>query len=403
MEEAAVVTGDTSGNPETGERSRERGRFYGKMRRYQVFIVVGASGPEFPTLVGTDRAVGLVPRMAGDLRHTTADAHFLATYWADPEGYDTGTEQHHVFLNHPARSEVFAALDVAVGELARYHDREDWDGGAVNLCFAGHGRSGDGALIVAANEGVEAEELADRLAAVAAKAPPTGHRLRVSLFLDSCFSAEFLLRFLDSALTDHRHRIYPYASWASAMPDESAWEDDELGHGVGTYCLSVKPVHPFARVASAVQPDNTYGPSLALAEGPFGCALLTGGAQTPVTYGEWGELEVPGGREVACFDDRGGWRSPGPIRRELRERREQLVEALDALGRYGLPLPRIDGDGFRTDDDIRAAIRGMAREWEERSVRSHQLGVPEAPVLEPKTQQVHRVQRLSSEPLHRQP
>lgn len=45
------------------------------------------------------------------------------------------------------------------------------------------------------------------LAAIAAAAPSTGHRLRVSLFLDSCFSAEFLLRFLDSAFAEHRKRI----------------------------------------------------------------------------------------------------------------------------------------------------------------------------------------------------
>lgn len=343
----------------------------------------------------TDRAISLVPRMAADLRHTTADAR-SSCLLGGPRGLRHGTEQHHVFLNHPAGSELFTALDAAERQLARYYDREDWDGGAVNLCFAGHGRSGDGALIVAADEGVEAEELADRLAAIAATAPPTGHRLRVSLFLDSCFSAEFLLRFLDSAFTNHRHRIYPYASWASAMPNESAWEDDELGHGVGTYCLSVKPAHPFARVASAVQPDNTYGPSLAIAEGPFGCVLLTGGAQTPARYGEWGELEVPGWREVACFDDRESWRRPGPIRRELRERREQLVEALDALGRYGLPLSRIDRDGFRTDDDVRAAIRGMARAWEERGDRTDELGAPQALVLEPKTQHVHHLQRASS-------
>src|SRR5207249_3210509 len=102
-------------------------------------------------------------------------------------------------------------------------------------------------------------------------------RLRVSLVLDSCYSGAFLLDFVDCAVHKHDGLLYPFASFASAMPDEVSWEDDDLGHGLGTYCFSTRPLRIGSMAASSVQPDNSMGQSLALAQGSLGCSLLTSG------------------------------------------------------------------------------------------------------------------------------
>jgi hypothetical protein len=72
------------------------------------------------------------------------------------------------------------------------------------------------------------------------------------------------------------------------MPDEEAYEDSGLGHGIFSYCWSVREPPsgpPFGAIAAeAIQPDNTRGPSLAIARGPLGCSLLTSGQQNPLVF-----------------------------------------------------------------------------------------------------------------------
>jgi hypothetical protein len=121
--------------------------------------------------------------------------------------------------------------------------------------------------------------------------PEKTGRLRVSLRLDSCYSGGFLLRWL-SRTYGRSDELVPYFSQASSMPDEVAFEESSLGHGVFTYCTSHRSGRRFSWGTEAIQPDNSYGPSLRLAANEFGCSRLTGGMQNPVRFHEYGELEL---------------------------------------------------------------------------------------------------------------
>jgi hypothetical protein len=145
--------------------------------------------------------------MAADLRYTTADVNYYAKHWAEPN-YDTGLDEHHVLLQDPNLEAVFDAL-VESGEwLRNFADDPEWDGGGITLNFAGHGREGDGALIVPDGE-ITSSELAKRLATIA-RLDPAGHSLRVVLMLDSCYSGEFLINFIE-------HCVQDYSKWSFAV------------------------------------------------------------------------------------------------------------------------------------------------------------------------------------------
>ena len=77
------------------------------------------------------------------------------------------------------------------------------------------------------------------------------------------------------------------------MPDEAAWEDSSLGHGIFTYCWSVRSQAIGATGALGIQSDNSFGPALSIAEGAFGCAILTRGGQNPVIFDAY-QLEACG-------------------------------------------------------------------------------------------------------------
>jgi hypothetical protein len=318
-----------------------------KHRAWQGFISVSASGPDFsPEL--TRRGVTARPRLAADLRYTTADAAFFAEYWDRP-WYDSGHEELHVpHLQNPAHSEVVTAFIQASDWLGERACREDWDGGHLTFCFAGHGRDGDGALVID-DEVVTAADLTSLFMSVASQWSPE-RRLRLAVILDSCHSGAFLLDFLERTLREPRLRIEYLA--AASMPDEFAWEDPGLGHGVFTYCWSVRPgsgQSPLgALVGEGVQPDNTLGPSLGVAQGPFGCSLMTYGRQNPVTFLDGALSTCGGGVEVDMEDTDGhrqGWEK---ALLEIRDRFRSSVADLH-------PSVRIDRY-LATDAEARAAI-----------------------------------------------
>jgi hypothetical protein len=248
-----------------------------KMRAWQVFIPVSASGPEFTAKL-EEGGYTLRPRMAADLRYTTADIEFFAEHWQRPWN-ESGKEELHVpQLQNPGCSEVMAALIQARDWLEIRSRRPDWDGGHITFTFAGHGRDVDGALVV--EDGyVTADELY-RAFVQTAEGWAEDRRLRLVVILDSCHSGTFLIDFLELALSEPRLRVEYLA--AACMPDEAAWEESGLGHGVFTYCWSVRPLSLRAVAASGIQPDNSFGPSLAVAQGPLGCSLLTYGHQNPL-------------------------------------------------------------------------------------------------------------------------
>ena len=115
-----------------------------KLRNWYAFVSVAASGPQsspFPE----ERGNFLRPRMAADLRYTTADVKYYSEHWAKPN-YDTGLDEKHMLLQDQNSQAVYDALVESGGWLRTFSDHQEWDGGGVTLSFAGHGREGDGAL-----------------------------------------------------------------------------------------------------------------------------------------------------------------------------------------------------------------------------------------------------------------
>jgi hypothetical protein len=317
-----------------------------KHRKWQAVLTVSASGPEFsPVLERGGRFFR--PRMAADLRYTTADVDYLESQFRKGN-YDSGEEELHLRLRNPTREQFFRALGDIERWLGSFNGDPDWDGGGILFCFAGHGRQGDGALVLT-DEAISPDEHIGSLTSIASNVSRPG-RLRLSAVLDSCHSGAFATDILDSCFNKHRDLIVPFHVFASCMEDEFAWEESDLGHGLYTYCFSVSEPAAGALAATAIQPDNTFGPSLAIAGGELGCCLLSAGAQNPVVY--WngaGSLEVCG-QHVNLFQD-DECMSLEEMRSWLKDERDRVVDVIKPMRRD------VSIGGQLSDDDMRASIQ----------------------------------------------
>lgn len=301
----------------------------GKRRRWLVFLSVSASGPLYTSLL--EQAGRFYrPRMAADLRYTTADVDYLESHFRDPN-YDSGIEELHLRLRNPSRADFWDALGEAERWLAQFRDDTSWDGGGIQLCFAGHGREGDGRLVLVDGD-VTPDEFMARLAEIAERMSAP-HRLRVSAIFDSCHSGAFSARILDASFTPYSDLLVPWMVFASCMDDEFAMEESGLGHGIFTYCLSIRQPCVASLAAAAVQPDNSFGPSLAIAAGEIGCSLLSVGRQNPVAYYNGaGEAEVLG-EHIRLFDDGESLTYIGfeRLQEGLRRRRDLIAPSIALL------------------------------------------------------------------------
>lgn len=145
----------------------------GKRSKWQSFLTVSASGPEFSPLLEKMGYFGRA-RMAADLRYTTADVDFLESHFKEPN-YDSGEKEAHERLRNPTRDQFFESLRDVGPWLGRFRGEPGWDGGGFMLCFAGHGREGDGALVL--EDGVVTPSaLLDALAKIASEVSPRPSR-----------------------------------------------------------------------------------------------------------------------------------------------------------------------------------------------------------------------------------
>lgn len=260
-----------------------------KRRKWMAYLAVSASGPEFSPIFEQGGRF-FRPRMAADLRYTTADVDFIESHFSAPH-YDSGMEEYHQRLRNPTYKDFDQAFKNVRAWLEKHSNHPDWDGGGFQLCFAGHGRQEDGALVLA-DSVITPGGFMEKLMNIARNISMPG-RLRVSAVLDSCHSGAFVTELLYGCLTKYNKLLVPFHVYASCMEDEFAWEESSLGHGLFTYCFSVREPSPSSIAAEAIQPDNSFGPSLAVAGGELGCSILTAGKQNPVIY--WngtGHLEV---------------------------------------------------------------------------------------------------------------
>jgi hypothetical protein len=325
-----------------GGRMSNRVDFGRKHRSHQVNVSCSASGPGFtPSLEENGRF--LRPRMAADLRYTTADADFLNEYWRD--SWDRGETTTALRSRDPGIDEFWERLSEACDWLSRHSASVSWIGGGLSLTFAGHGRYPDGALVLR-DGSVGAEDLATFLEELWERLPARAGNLRVALKLDSCYSGAFLLHWLEHVYASDL--LVPYFSHVSSMPDEVSWEDSSLGHGLFTFCISHSG-HPGELVVEAVQPDNLVGKSLRLAAHEFGCARLTVGEQNPIRYIEYDQLQVLG-RTVDIAD-----LLPVPSASDLEARLLEVRKDLQPL--FKILEPEMSMNGRFTDEDAVAGIR----------------------------------------------
>lgn len=328
-----------------------------KRRSWQAVLAVSASGPEFS--LELERNGLMRPRMAANLRYTTADVDYLETSFQDGD-YDSGEEELHRRLRNPTRAELFSTLEEIGAWLSAARSDPRWDGGGLLFCFAGHGREGDGALVLE-DDVVTPEAFVSVLARLAEIAPGPG-RLRVSVILDSCHSAAFVLRLLDACFVTHEDTLVPFHAFASCMEDEFALEDPGLGHGMFTYSFSVEPGALASATARAIQPDNTFGPSLAIAGGELGCSVLTAGRQNPLLY--WngaGHLHLCG-QSIPLF--------PGGRYVGVNAARAQVLWIRDHFADVVRPMrPDFRIGKVRGDADMRRLIQEQLR-----SIRSREDG-----------------------------
>lgn len=320
-----------------------------KHRRWQAFLSISASGPEFaPIFEEAGRA--LRPRMAADLRYTTADTDFLERHFREPN-YDSGELEIHRRLRNPTIGDVGTALQDVLEWFRSHRDHAEWDGGALQLTFAGHGSEPDGRLVLADGE-LTPDYLIEESLRIAADASRSA-RLRLSLILDSCHSGAFAAKALEASLGNDV--LVPFNVVASCARDEFAWEESSLGHGIFTYCLSVRPNSLGSVSATAIQANNSLGPSLSIAAGRFGVSLLTAGGQNPFYYlNGTGHIEV-GGSEFSAFHEDGKPLALEELEEQLLYHRESYANAIRAI-RPDLHM------GRSSDAEMRRGIRRLRAE-----------------------------------------
>lgn len=174
------------------------------------------------------------------------------------------------------------------------------------------------------------------------------HRLRINVLLDSCYSGFFLTELQYAMRDKYSDKLFPYYSAAACLHDEVAREYSSLGHGLFTYCFSIRGLTQESIVARAIQPDNTFGPSLSIVTGPYGCSFLTQGTQNPITVDidEWTVC----GEKVNLYDNKDNLISKQEIYTKMREIRTNFRYLFSG---FRFPNGMTYRDGHITNDIIK--------------------------------------------------
>ncbi|MEP3629105.1 MAG: caspase family protein [Hyphomicrobiales bacterium] len=270
----------------------------GKHRRWEAKVLISASGPEYDPIFSA-MGKNFRPRAVADLEWTTSDVNYLSAHFKNI--YPDSSEHEKTYrLINPSIAELQNILRKAGRWLRSHCNHPDWDGGALLLVYAGHGDEG-GELVLKDDELYSPEMYIRDLLRIAEQ-ETEGHRLRVSALMDSCHSGEFGLRVLDLTINIHDDKLVPFNLLLSCCSDESSYEDGGLGHGIFTYCFSVN--NELGNIAAtAIQPDNSFGPSISIASGEKGVGLITSGAQNPICYRDGTGYIKIGSSDFSIFHD----------------------------------------------------------------------------------------------------
>jgi hypothetical protein len=156
---------------------------------------------------------------------------------------------------------------------------------------------------------------------------------------------------------------------ASSHPDEVSWEAASLGHGLSTYCFSLREAEMGSEIGIAGRGGIKTWSAYA---GLEGCSVATAAAQNPIVY--------QGDAVETCFqriDD--GWGSEEELLRSLKAVRDDLYvrfEPFRSRRKSDLSDADIDGDTAKQlalsrrvdEDEVSAqeraeALRAFRRAW----------------------------------------
>lgn len=286
-------------------------------RRWQAFVNVSASGlrSDYPVRNDLPHPVDTYPKAMAQLRHTTADVDYLSRWWRDETFYppllgETATERRDA--NYSELVEAFGKARDWLAQMAR--ENPDFDGGGLVFSFSGHGRHGDGTLHLRDSTFFSAD---DFLAEVSAAHQATGSDCptRIVLLLDSCYSGAFLVRVLYRVANEPELGLDLEYILASCHPDEVSWESAAVGHGLSTFCFSLRTASIGSDIATAgLSGIKTWSPFT----GPEGCSVATAAAQNPIVYSRG---------LSTCFSHlEGVWQSEEHLRELLKSARDDLYD-----------------------------------------------------------------------------
>jgi len=163
-----------------------------------------------------------------------------------------GTFAEGIFRSEAKSADLDRGLTETRSFFERNEDDPEWMGGQVNIFFAGHGANNNAAS--AANWGalflkdtvITPEDLQKRLVSTLPKSvlqhwhDPTKYgNCRVDMYLDCCYSAQFVAAFIGRLFND-RNGLVPGKFWCSSMPFQESFEIDKVEQGLFTYYLMVE-------------------------------------------------------------------------------------------------------------------------------------------------------------------
>lgn len=186
-------------------------------------VIIASPGPDEPDEYDT-RFGRIRSRSGARLKYTERDAQRVHALWSKAEP-GLPDELHRLLIDPTLREVEFALRDVSA-EMLKIYPKDVW---SLDLFFAGHGEEATGNLIL------KDDLLSPRrmLELQASNAGQIGASKRLlGVWLDSCYSGDFLLRLAFMAL-DEGFRLDE--GLASCLPGEQCFELPTLEHGIFTY------------------------------------------------------------------------------------------------------------------------------------------------------------------------
>ncbi len=294
-------------------------------RRYMSFLNVSAAGPGG---LPKDVQLDFYPKAMAQLENTHADALYYSQFWQEPGGWPGAVR----FKNQDLVGAQFADVERGFLESGRWFQAMameeplgPFDGGGIHFIFSGHGRE-DGTLVLENETSFSPKDLID-LALEARGSAGCDEQTKLVVYLDSCHSGAFILELVERVELDYGTSLGVFQALASCLPDELSYEIPALGHGLATYCHSLRTQHLFDLMALG---GRFSIPTWAVLRGAGGCSLATMGKQNPFVIDRWHGVSVCN-RKLRSVNE--GWSSGSRavIERELIRARSEFQAGVEAI------------------------------------------------------------------------